>query len=105
MCIRDSVQVRALYAQEQTFSPLVSGLVFASGHPKMWRSRVFWENRYVVEDGGMQAANYVIRFDEVQTPVSLVQSRGRARQENSSFKVMKVRCHGRRAFALASSFS
>lgn len=46
----------------------------------------------VAEEGmDVPAANCVVRFDEVQTPVSLVQSRGRARQEDSSFKVMKVR--------------
>eukprot|EP00919_Chromeraceae_sp_WS-2016_P037476 GHVR01089399.1.p2 GENE.GHVR01089399.1~~GHVR01089399.1.p2 ORF type:complete len:106 (+),score=18.29 GHVR01089399.1:1380-1697(+) len=36
------------------------------------------------------AANVVIRFDAVQTPVSLVQSRGRARQADSKFVVMAV---------------
>jgi ERCC4-related helicase len=46
----------------------------------------------VAEEGmDVPAANCVIRFDEVQTPVSLVQSRGRARQANSSFVLMKVR--------------
>jgi hypothetical protein len=40
---------------------------------------------------GVQAANCVVRFDEVQTPVSLVQSRGRARQADASFLIMKVR--------------
>eukprot|EP00919_Chromeraceae_sp_WS-2016_P037472 GHVR01089392.1.p2 GENE.GHVR01089392.1~~GHVR01089392.1.p2 ORF type:complete len:180 (+),score=36.88 GHVR01089392.1:1347-1886(+) len=34
------------------------------------------------------AANVVIRFDAVQTPVSLVQSRGRARQADSKFVVL-----------------
>ena len=35
------------------------------------------------------AANVVIRFDPIQTPVSLVQSRGRARQADSSFVVLQ----------------
>jgi len=34
------------------------------------------------------AANCVIRFDAVTTPVSLVQSRGRARQADSSFVIL-----------------
>jgi ERCC4-related helicase len=34
------------------------------------------------------AANYVLRFDAVQTPVSLVQSRGRARAQKSHFAVL-----------------
>ena len=34
------------------------------------------------------AANCVIRFDPITTPVSLVQSRGRARQKDSSFIVL-----------------
>lgn len=43
----------------------------------------------VAEEGmDIPAANCVIRFDAIQTPVSLVQSRGRARQEDSSFVVM-----------------
>jgi endoribonuclease Dicer len=46
----------------------------------------------VAEEGmDVPAANCVVRFDEVQTAVSLVQSRGRARQVDSSFIVMKVR--------------
>ena len=44
----------------------------------------------VAEEGmDIPAANCVIRFDAIQTPVSLVQSRGRARQSNSSFIVMQ----------------
>ena len=35
------------------------------------------------------AANVVIRFDAIYTPVSMIQSRGRARKSNSSFIVMK----------------
>lgn len=47
----------------------------------------------VAEEGmDISAANCVVRFDEVQTPVSFVQSRGRGRQANSSFLLMKVRC-------------
>lgn len=44
-----------------------------------------------VSEEGMDvpAANCVIRFDPVQTPVSLVQSRGRARQDNSAFVVLR----------------
>ena len=46
----------------------------------------------VAEEGmDVPAANCVVRFDEVQTPVSLVQSRGRARQQDSSFIALKVR--------------
>jgi ERCC4-related helicase len=46
----------------------------------------------VAEEGmDVPAANCVVRFDEAQTAVSLVQSRGRARQVDSSFIVMKVR--------------
>lgn len=46
----------------------------------------------VAEEGmDVPAANCVVRFDEVQTPVSLVQSRGRARQADSSFVLMTVR--------------
>mmetsp|Transcript_30694 Transcript_30694/g.46446 ORF Transcript_30694/g.46446 Transcript_30694/m.46446 type:complete len:631 (-) Transcript_30694:1655-3547(-) len=43
-----------------------------------------------VSEEGMDvpAANVVIRFDAVQTPVSLVQSRGRARQADSKFIVL-----------------
>ena len=37
------------------------------------------------------AANCVIRFDLIQTPVSLVQSRGRARQADSAFVVLQQR--------------
>jgi endoribonuclease Dicer len=45
----------------------------------------------VAEEGmDVPAANCVIRFDAVQTPVSLVQSRGRARHESSSFIVLQV---------------
>jgi len=36
-------------------------------------------------------ANCIIRFDPIQTPVSLIQGRGRARQEKSSFVVMEER--------------
>ena len=44
----------------------------------------------VAEEGmDIPSANCVIRFDSVQTPVSLVQSRGRARQQDSSFIVMQ----------------
>lgn len=47
----------------------------------------------VAEEGmDIPAANCVVRFDEVQTPESLVQSRGRARQEDSTFVVMKESC-------------
>ena len=43
----------------------------------------------VAEEGmDIPAANCVIRFDNVNTPVSLVQSRGRARQADSSFFVL-----------------
>ena len=46
----------------------------------------------VAEEGmDVPAANCVVRFDEVQTAVSLVQSQGRARQEDSSFLLLKVR--------------
>ncbi len=44
----------------------------------------------VAEEGmDIPAANCVIRFDAIQTPVSLVQSRGRARKADSSFIVMQ----------------
>ena len=44
----------------------------------------------VAEEGmDIPAANCVIRFDDVTTPVSLVQSRGRARQADSSFIILK----------------
>eukprot|EP01041_Mallomonas_annulata_P004885 gene4885-9740_t len=44
----------------------------------------------VAEEGmDVPAANCVIRFDPIQTPVSLVQSRGRARQESSAFIVLQ----------------
>ncbi|KAJ3110927.1 Interferon-induced helicase C domain-containing protein 1 [Physocladia obscura] len=44
----------------------------------------------VAEEGiDIPAANCVIRFDHIQTPVSLVQSRGRARQYDSTFIVMQ----------------
>jgi superfamily II DNA/RNA helicase len=44
----------------------------------------------VAEEGmDIPAANCVVRFDHVQTPVSLVQSRGRARQLDSAFVVMR----------------
>lgn len=44
----------------------------------------------VAEEGmDVPAANCVIRFDAVQTAVSLVQSRGRARQHESVFNVMR----------------
>ncbi|MEW5311773.1 MAG: hypothetical protein WDW38_003459 [Sanguina aurantia] len=43
----------------------------------------------VAEEGmDIAQANCVVRFDAIQTPVSLVQSRGRARQEDSAFVVM-----------------
>ncbi|KAI8898107.1 P-loop containing nucleoside triphosphate hydrolase protein [Globomyces pollinis-pini] len=43
----------------------------------------------VAEEGiDIPAANCVVRFDAMQTPVSFIQSRGRARQANSSFIVM-----------------
>eukprot|EP01112_Ceratiomyxa_fruticulosa_P022116 TRINITY_DN8016_c0_g1_i1.p1 TRINITY_DN8016_c0_g1~~TRINITY_DN8016_c0_g1_i1.p1 ORF type:complete len:687 (+),score=123.64 TRINITY_DN8016_c0_g1_i1:101-2161(+) len=43
----------------------------------------------VAEEGmDIPAANCIIRFDPIQTPVSLVQGRGRARQEKSTFVVM-----------------
>ena len=43
----------------------------------------------VSEEGlDVPAANVVLRFDAIQTPVSLVQSRGRARQKDSSFVVL-----------------
>ena len=46
----------------------------------------------VAEEGmDIPASNVVVRFDPVQTPVSLVQSKGRARQQNSAFVVMRVR--------------
>lgn len=47
----------------------------------------------VVAEEGMDvpAANCVIRFDVMQHAVSLVQGRGRARQENSSFVVLRER--------------
>ena len=45
----------------------------------------------VAEEGmDVPAANVVVRFDAVQTPVSLVQSKGRARQADSAFVVLKV---------------
>lgn len=44
----------------------------------------------VAEEGmDIAAANCVIRFDAVQHTVSLVQSRGRAREAESSFVVMQ----------------
>jgi ERCC4-related helicase len=44
----------------------------------------------VAEEGmDVPEANCVIRYDTMQTPVSYVQGRGRARQENSDFIVMK----------------
>jgi endoribonuclease Dicer len=44
----------------------------------------------VAEEGmDIPACNVVIRFDPIQTPVSMIQSRGRARQENSTFIVME----------------
>jgi ERCC4-related helicase len=46
----------------------------------------------VAEEGmDVPCANCVIRYDPIHTPVSLVQGRGRARQENSDFIVMKER--------------
>jgi len=46
----------------------------------------------VAEEGmDVPAANCIIRFDPIQTPVSLIQGRGRARQEDSSFVVMEER--------------
>lgn len=48
----------------------------------------------------LPAANCVIRFDAMQHAVSLVQGRGRARQEQSSFVVLSERA-GRSASALA----
>jgi len=46
----------------------------------------------VAEEGmDVPAANSIIRFDPIQTPVSLVQGRGRARQEKSTFVVMEER--------------
>jgi len=46
----------------------------------------------VAEEGmDVPAANCIIRFDPIQTPVSLIQGRGRARQEKSSFVVMEER--------------
>uniref|UniRef100_A0A6A7FQH9 Endoribonuclease Dicer-like 2a n=1 Tax=Hirondellea gigas TaxID=1518452 RepID=A0A6A7FQH9_9CRUS len=44
----------------------------------------------VAEEGmDIPACNVVVRFDPIQTPVSMIQSRGRARQENSAFVVME----------------
>ena len=66
--------------------------VSALGHLTTWNTRAcsrawsVYSKKWCVS----QAANCVVRFDEVQTPVSLVQSRGRARKADSSFKVMKV---------------
>ncbi|KAJ1565172.1 Interferon-induced helicase C domain-containing protein 1, partial [Nowakowskiella sp. JEL0078] len=46
----------------------------------------------VAEEGmDVPAANCVICFDNIQTPVALVQRRGRARQANSSFLVLDER--------------
>jgi ERCC4-related helicase len=46
----------------------------------------------VAEEGmDVPAANCIIRFDPILTPVSFVQGRGRARQEASSFVVMDER--------------
>ena len=46
----------------------------------------------VAEEGmDVPEANCIIRFDPIQTPVSLIQGRGRARQEKSSFVVMEER--------------
>ena len=43
----------------------------------------------VAEEGTeIPVANVVLRFDPIQNPVSLVQSRGRARQADSAFLVM-----------------
>lgn len=57
---------------------------FASGHINVLIATS------VAEEGmDIPAANCVLRFDHVQTPVSLVQSRGRARQQDSAFVVMR----------------
>jgi hypothetical protein len=46
----------------------------------------------VAEEGmDVPAANCIIRFDPIHTPVSMIQGRGRARQEMSSFVVMEER--------------
>ncbi|KNC77489.1 hypothetical protein SARC_10052 [Sphaeroforma arctica JP610] len=54
-----------------------------------------------VSEEGMDvpAANCVIRFDAVQTPVSLVQSRGRARQKDSNFVVLAESTQANRTVA------
>lgn len=57
---------------------------FASGELQVFETRVAEERMDI------SAANSVIRFDAVQTPVSLVQSRGRARQANSAFLLWKI---------------
>jgi ERCC4-related helicase len=50
----------------------------------------------VAEEGmDVPQANCVIRYDPIQTPVSLVQGRGRARQANSDFIVMRERADRR----------
>jgi len=59
---------------------------FASGKVQLLISTT------VAEEGmDVPAANCIIRFDPILTPVSLVQGRGRARQEDSSFVVMEER--------------
>jgi len=54
-----------------------------------------------VSEEGMDVpeANVVMRFDPIQTPVSLVQSRGRARQAGSSFVVLAESSDARRSAA------
>lgn len=52
------------------------------------KTQVLFSTAVAEEGMDIPAANCVIRFDAVTTPVSLVQSRGRARQSESSFLVM-----------------
>ena len=67
------------------------GIDMALGKFKSGQSNLMISTTVMEEGLDVQKANCVIRFDSMVNSISLTQSRGRARQTNSSFIVMKER--------------